>query len=897
MKTPLWKFTNKEGDFVSGTAGMVKTLYFPLCNGFPFMSSVTPELRGDIKTDFNTFLLEPVSRHSLRDSKISRNFWVYLNGRTVWSATGVSRGTPAAGPDETFLEAGMFWQKITRRNKRIGLKAEITSFVPAAGEPVEIMLVELTNISSRSLNFIPTAAIPVYARSANNLHDHRHVTSLLTRVKESKNGITVTPTLSFNESGHKKNSTSYFVFGTDDNAKGPEYIYSSQEEFTGEGSDLEAPDAVWKKTLPDKTSRAQGKEPMAGLRFRAKRLKAKESCSFMIVMGISPQGAAAPEELFSRFDTREKVNLALKSTKLFWSQKSDSIATETADADFDRWFRWVGVQPVLRKIFGCSFLPDFDYGKGGRGWRDLWQDCLSLILLDDPFKVRDLLINNFSGVRVDGSNATIIGQRPGEFLADRNNISRIWMDHGIWPLITTLLYINQTADLGILLEETSYFRDHLLSRNRERDPDRREDNDRRLTSKDGTVYKGTLLEHILVENLVQFFNVGPHNHIRLENADWNDGLDMAAENGESVAFSALYAYNLENICGLLERMEDQQISVFKELSVLIDIPGHPATDYSRAQERIAKLNAYFASVRQGIEGNRIQLNAKELIADLRAKAAGIARQIQETEWLPENFFNGYYDNLKMPVEGKINGKIRMTLTGQVFPVMSGIASTGQITALFRSARRHLKDTKFAGFRLNTDFGEEQLSLGRAFSFAYGDKENGAFFNHMSVMFAYALYNRGFVKEGYEVLSSIQRMALETAESKIYPCLPEYFNAEGRGMYSYLTGSASWFIFTYLTQVFGVKGSYGDLLIEPKLVKEQFNAAKKASVSSFFAGKRLRVEFFNPALKDHGKYAIQKAALNGREIIFKSSASSLRIDRVKLLQPSSPEENILEILLG
>jgi len=40
----------------------------------------------------------------------------------------------------------------------------------------------------------------------------------------------------------------------------------------------------------------------------------------------------------------------------------------------------VAIQPTLRKIFGCSFLPDFDYGKGGRGWRDLWQDCLGLIL-------------------------------------------------------------------------------------------------------------------------------------------------------------------------------------------------------------------------------------------------------------------------------------------------------------------------------------------------------------------------------------------------------------------------------------------------------------------------------------------------------------------------------------
>lgn len=893
MKKNLWKFSNKEGDFVSRTADRVKTLYLPLCNGFPLMSSITPDLHGDIKTSFNSFLLEPVSRHSLIDSKASRNFWIYLNSRSIWSATGVSRGLPPPEQDKYSLEAGMFWQKTSRCNERVGLKAEITSFVPAGGEPVEIMLVEITNISSRSMEFIPTAAVPLYARSAANLHDHRQVTSLLVRVKESPDGITVVPTLSFNESGHARNTVSYFVFGRDDRSKGPEYIYATQEEFTGEDSDLEAPAAVFKNILPDKRRPRQGKEPMAGLRFRPRRLKKNERCSFIVVMGISPQGTPGPEELFSRFDTREKVNLSLESTKRFWRAKSGRVSVETADADFDRWLRWVTVQPVLRKIFGCSFLPDFDYGKGGRGWRDLWQDCLSLILLDDPGEVRSLLINNFSGVRIDGSNATIIGQRPGEFIADRNSISRIWMDHGIWPLITVLLYLNQTADIGILLEETSYFRDHLLSRNKEKDPAWRAEKGRQLTAKDGIVYKGTLLEHILVENLVQFFNVGPHNHIRLENADWNDGLDMAAEHGESVAFSALYAQNLESICSILERIGAAKINVFRELLLLIDMPGAPATDYSTPRARTEKLNAYFASVRDGIDGAKVELGVKELIADLRAKSAAIARQIQKTEWLEEGFFNGYYDNLKNRVEGKVNGKIRMTLTGQVFPVMSGIASREQVNSIFQNARKHLKEPLLGGFRLNTDFGEEQLSLGRAFSFSYGDKENGAFFNHMSVMFAYALYSRGFAREGHEVLSSIHRMALDTAVSRIYPCLPEYFNGEGRGMYSYLTGSASWFVFTYLTQVFGVKGDFGDLRIEPKLMKEQFGAAKKAAISASFAGKKLRVEFSNPGLKNYGEYAIIKASLNGGELPFPSPSASLRVNRTHL----SSQDNLIEIHLG
>src|SRR5258708_4552581 len=186
----------------------------------------------------------------------------------------------------------------------------------------------------------------------------------------------------------------------------------------------------------------------------------------------------------------------------------------------------------------------------------------------------------------------------------------------------------------------------------------------------------------------------------------------------------------------------------------------------------------------------------------------------------------------------------MTLAGQVFPILSGVASNEQVAQCFAAAKRYLQDKKLGGFRLNTDFKEIQLQLGRAFSFAYGEKENGSFFSHMSVMFANALYRRGFVKEGYEVFSSLYRMAMNAEVSKIYPGLPEYFNGEGRGMYHYLTGSASWFILTFITQVLGVRGQYGDLVLAPKLMPEQFGRSGQIVAEIGFAGKRLKINYFN-----------------------------------------------------
>ena len=97
------------------------------------------------------------------------------------------------------------------------------------------------------------------------------------------------------------------------------------------------------------------------------------------------------------------------------------------------------------------------------------------------------------------------------------------------------------------------------------------------------------------------------------------------------------------------------------------------------------------------------------------------------------------------------------------------------------------------------------------------------FSHMAVMYANALYRRGKVREGWLVLEGIYRHCQDFAASRMYPGLPEYISERGRGMYPWLTGSASWYLLTLLTEVFGVKGDLGDLILEPKLVAAQFDS--------------------------------------------------------------------------
>ncbi|MBF0490350.1 MAG: cellobiose phosphorylase, partial [Candidatus Omnitrophica bacterium] len=516
--------------------------------------------------------------------------------------------------------------------------------------------------------------------------------------------------------------------------------------------------------------------------------------------------------------------------------------------------------------------------KGGKGWRDIWQDLLSLILIE-PHLVRENLLNNFAGVRIDGSNATIIGTKPGEFLADRNAITRVWMDHGAWPFLTILLYIDQTGDFDLLLQKQTYFKDPQVSRTMEKDLGWINQHGNRLLDKKGQTYEGTILEHLLVQNLVQFFNVGEHNITRLESADWNDGLDMAFNRGESVAFMSFYGGNLLKLADLMEnlgRVKGQDsIRLAKELLILLDTLGEHPVKYDDAKDKYEHLfGKYFHSVQPFVSGEVVEVAIVDIARDLRQKAHWIFGKIRTHEKITVKeggreyqWFNGYYDNNGQRVEGAHGKQVRMTLTGQVFSIMSGMAQTKEVESVIAAVNKYLKDKKLGGYRLNTDFGvKHYLELGRAFGFAYGTKENGAFFSHMIVMYAYALYSRGFAKEGREVLQSIYKMASDGERSKIYPGIPEYFDSTGRGMYHYLTGSASWLVLTVLTQVYGVRGVGGDLLLSPQLLKNEFNSKNVASVTCQFAGKLLTVEYYNPKKLDVGQYGIEQVILNGQPIV-------------------------------
>lgn len=880
-----YKFIDNNGTFKLNNSDNNSYMYFPLANNKGMMSSITQNLHGDIKLDQNTFILPPVSSEDLHNTNSGRNFWINIEGKNSWSATGNSALQKAdkfnENAEKSSMIGGLLWHEIRRENNKLGIKAVVTSFVPVTEDTVELNRVVIKNIGNENIRFTPTVAVPLYCRSAGDIRDHRHVTSLLNRITIKENGILVKPTMCFDERGHTVNSTSYGVFGVNESGQAPNKFYPSWEEFIGEGGSFDWPEAVVKNL--DLAYKVQdtidGYEAVGAFSFDKVTLEPEEESVYYFIIAADKKGSEM-QELVDKYLAKNSFEEELESNKAYWREELKALEFKFGDDKFNNWMKWVTLQPILRRIYGCSFLPHHDYGRGGRGWRDLWQDCLALLLME-PAQVRELLWNNFAGVRIDGSNATIIGSEPGEFIADRNSIARVWMDHGAWPFLTTKLYLDRSGDLAFLLKEQTYFKDKLVARSSRGDESWSDVYGNKQKDENGQVYKGTILEHLLIQHITAYFNVGAHNIIKLEGADWNDAFDMAKVNGESVAFTALYANNLEELSKLLLALKNKlnidSVALMKELNILLE-----DVDFNNVELKNNVLNNYFETCQHNILGEKVQLDIVQLAEKLNKMASNMKENINRNEWIEgkdgHGWFNGYYDDKAEKVEGYFESGVRMTLTGQVFSIMGNVASKERVESIVKAVDEYLFDLKVGGCRLNSDFKEVKLDLGRCFGFAFGHKENGAMFSHMAVMYANSLYKRGFKEEGFRVLDTIYKHCIDFEKSRIYPGIPEYINERGRGLYNYLTGSASWFLLTIVEEVFGIKGDLGDLIIEPKLLKSQIAEGNTCSIKTIFADKNVTFEYIGNIINGR----IEKILIDDIPLQFKQEEKAVRVSRVSII---------------
>jgi len=800
--------------------------YIPLFNLKGLKSSISPYFAGDLKLDQHHYALEPTTEVDLYHPTFSRNIVFQIDDQMIF----LNGQTQKQQDDEITYETDLLYQKVTRKNAIYEMV--VTSYIPT-DETAELHEIILTNRSNKTQKVKVTTATPIYARSADNLRDHRHVTSLLNQIEVLDHAILVNPTLSFDERGHTVNHTTYSLLSNSPDLKIAGYIPILDDYMNG-GS-LHFPRGL--NHYAQAGTSINGYEAIGAIAYQEKTLNANESITIYMAIGIhsSKNEALSVLNLLNQKAFHEGLN----KTHQFFLDYVSKLSFSFESSETSKQLSWVVLQPMLRRYFGNSYLPHHDYGHGGRGWRDLWQDLLSLIMMNDA-SVKDLLLNNFQGVRIDGSNATIIGDKPGEFKADRNMITRVWSDHGAWPLLTTKMYVDETGDIEFLLLKQFYFKDqftHYTKKTRIHTGYHIE------FSEHHEPYQGTILEHLLLQNLVGYHNIGKNGYTRLEDADWNDGLDMAHDLGETIAFTHMYASNLLTLSKLISSLQEHQIEVFEELLQLFK----PKANIQNYFDSVKDFKGKYVYVDRDILSKELAILAQERIDYLNINA------------FKKDAYQSYFDN-----DGKDpDHKGTLSLTGQTMALLSKTPSLNQAKLVAKTTRELLFEKEVGGYHLNSNYHQVLTNMGRAYGFAYGHKENGAIFSHMVMMYAYGLYQYNLVSLGREALMTLLKRA-QNQESKVPLGIPEYFTDRGVGKYFYLTGSAAWLLKLLRTEIYGIQMNQGELSLKPKLAKDDFINGI-ASIDTYLHGKLTKITYYNPKKLDFNEYKIKQITVNGKVI--------------------------------
>lgn len=826
------------GGFMSTKVNKVITsnqgYYLPLVNKNGLVASITPYFSGDLKKGYYYYALEPISELGLFNLSNKRNIIFYIDNNRY----DLNGQTERQQNDKVLLEIDQLTQKITRVSDFTIF--ETKSFV-TVNDDLEIHLVKVVNNSDKEIKLEAFTSVPIYSRSPENIHDHRHVTSLLNVIQVVENGIINKPTLTFDERGHKLNNTFYSFFSFSDKAKISNYVPTVDEYING--GTMQYPKGL-RSNKYGLGSVIKGYETMGTIGFSEITLKPNEEIKFSMIIGINDD-LDKIKDLSDKYRDFNLLEQEYEEVKKYYQKLNNYIKFNIENNERTNQLRWVTLQPILRRLLGNSYLPHHDYGHGGRGWRDLWQDLLSLIYSADS-TVKESIIGNFAGVRIDGSNATIIGTNPGDFRADRNQIVRVWSDHGAWPLLTVKMYIDETGDLNILNNKQNYFDDGLTHYSKKRI---KKDSDETTLKLNSKIYEGTIFEHLLLQNLVGYFNIGNKGFTKLEDADWNDGLDMASQKGETIPFTMFYVNNLKILANLLENIDDEEVEIFVSLNELLN-------------EKIS-IKEYFDKVSnyQGLE--KIYVNKLDLIDRLIKLYTVRKNEIDKNAIIDNRYYQSYIDNDGNPLDTNKT----ISLTVHAMALISNIPSIDFSKSLAKAVKEKLYEKEIGGYRLNTNYNKVLTNMGRAYGFAYGHKENGAVFCHMATMYAYGLYNYNLVELGREAIVTLLNRALNE-ESDVLAGVPEYFNEEGKGKYLYLTGTASWLIKLYREQIFGIKMNYGTLTFDPKLMKDDF-INNKASIETFIKLKKVKITYINEKLLDYGNYMIKKIVVDGNETNDKS----------------------------
>ena len=446
----------------------------------------------------------------------------------------------------------------------------------------------------------------------------------------------------------------------------------------------------------------------------------------------------------------------LKNVQAFWKKTLSTVTVKSPDPSFDYVVNgWYLYQTLSARIMAKA---GFYQVSGAFGYRDQLQDSMNVALVQPDFTRNQILINAAHQFE------------EGDVLHWWHELNRFglrsrYKDDFLWLVYATCNYIEITGDYNILNERVPYVCGDLLSDY---------ENEKGMTFT-YSEKKDTLLEHLLKSLKLSMSSLGSHKLPLMGGGDWNDGMNRVGikGKGESV-WLGFFLY--ENITMFMK--------VMKKFDKKFDL-----SKYETFNEKLAN--------------------------NLNKKA-----------WDGDYYLRAFFDNGDK-LGSHENTECKIDLISQSFAVLSGVASKEKIDSCIKAVEKQLVDDNAGIVKLLTPAFKKSLNNpGYIMDYPRGIRENGGQYTHAVSWYLMALIKAGYHDRAYryyQMINPVNRTdSKEKTESYMtepYVIAADIYSAkgrEGRGGWTWYTGSSGWFYRVAVQDILGLQKIGTKLKINPKI---------------------------------------------------------------------------------
>jgi len=459
---------------------------------------------------------------------------------------------------------------------------------------------------------------------------------------------------------------------------------------------------------------------------------------------------------YENFETAVEEIFKVKS---YWKELLHRIQVKTPDKTMDLMLNgW-----LIYQTLSCRFWSrtGFYQSGGAIGFRDQLQDSMAIGYLN-PDITKEQILNSSTRQFLEGDVQHWWHPVVNSGIRTRFSDDLLWMPY------VTIDYIKNTGDYSILDEETTYLEEEPL----------KDGEDERYKVTPPSDKKGSIYEHCTkaIDISLKF---GIHNIPLMGSGDWNDGMSTVGNEGkgESV-WLGWFLYSI--------------LDGFKDIC-----------KHKKDNERAEKYNEM---------QNFLAVN------------------LEKITWDGGWYRRAYFDD-GTPLGSIENDECQIDSLSQSWAVISGAARQGRREAAMEALERNLiKEDKGIVLLLTPAFNNSKLEPGYIKGYVPGVRENGGQYTHAATWVVLAMTKLGYGNKAWKTYHMINpinhtKSYLDCLRYKVEPYVitADVYNTEGhegRGGWSWYTGSASWMYRVGIEGILGLKlkGDMG-FTIEPSVPKE------------------------------------------------------------------------------